>query len=289
MLVGIIPAAALGPALRELGRGGYGVVNAHHLSRTVPTAVKSIHRDIVSEFNLRAFRREVDISCSLFHPNVVRAYGAVEAAPPLLVLELLLCSLHDLLHAFPRELTMRERLWLCAGVATGVAFLHSRDIVHADIRLVNVLLDERLGPKVSDMGTSRLMMAIGGRSAAEPVNGEYCAPERRGIGPARGDGVLAHPRAWDVYSLSVVFAEVLTGAAVVAGEWPAALAAVRPRGLRDAVAAAHSVDPAERPSAAELARAARDAGAEPAVAALPRPRGLARDAAGAPLRLVPRA
>ena len=280
----MIAAAALGPALRELGRGGYGVVNAHTLTRECPAAVKTIHREIVSEFNLRAFQREVEISCSLFHPNVVRTYGAVEAAPPLLVLELLVCSLHDLMHAFPRDLTGRERLELAAGVATGVAFLHWRDIVHADIRLGNVLLDGRMVPKVSDMGTSRLMTAIGGHSAAAPVNGEYCAPERRGLGPARGD-VLAHPRAWDVYSLSVVFAEVLTGALLVAGGWPGTLAGIRHDGLRGLVGAAHSLNPLERPSAAALARAAREAGLE--AAAVPRPRGVARGGGGA-LRLMPR-
>ena len=78
------------------------------------------------------------------------------------------------------------------GVVSGVAVLRAGNIVHGDLRRENVLLDGDMTAKVSDLGTARQMAEMGGGTAAAPVAGHYCAPER----VARAPNVMVHPYAW---------------------------------------------------------------------------------------------
>ena len=52
------------------------------------------------------------------------------------------------------ELSFRERLDLCTDVARGVAYIHSRDIVHADLKSGNVLVSGQLTAMLADLGAS---------------------------------------------------------------------------------------------------------------------------------------
>ena len=63
----------------------------------------------------------------------------------------------------------------------GIVYLHSRQIVHADIKPHNILLDEHGQPRISDWGISRV--SHGFTRTGDPVSGEgaftqgYAAPE----------------------------------------------------------------------------------------------------------------
>ena len=138
------------------------------------------------------------ISCRLVYPNIERTYGSVSGPPLCLVMEALTCSLGDpftpdsagrLAGAF----THREALDIAVGVVSGVAVLRAGTIVHGDLRRENVLLDGDMTARVwVDLGTARQMAEMGGGTAAAPVAGHYCAPERL----ARAPNVMVHPYAW---------------------------------------------------------------------------------------------
>src|SRR5690242_2566469 len=67
--------------LRELGRGGMGVVyQARHTVMNRPVVIKVINRALLDQpAALERFRREVQAAASLSHPNIVTAYDAEQA------------------------------------------------------------------------------------------------------------------------------------------------------------------------------------------------------------------
>ena len=122
------------------------------------------------------FLREFAILKRLRHPNVVTLFGAAVAEGGrrgggeeryLLVTELAECSLRDVLAdpgstATPngRLCTLRRRLLLAAQVACGVAFIHSRGVVHFDLKPANLLLTASLVVKICDLGVARVCRKV---------------------------------------------------------------------------------------------------------------------------------
>ena len=125
---------------------------------------------------------------------------------PAIVLEYLPGSLHDLLHkpsstgkhAKLRPLSERVQVQIGREIATGVAYLHSKQLIHRDIKAANVLLDEHMHVKLADFGIST---GFGPDHTAETGTYRYMAPE-----------VIRHQQydhKCDVYSYGVLLWEVL--------------------------------------------------------------------------------
>ena len=82
----------------------------------------------------------------------------------------------------------------------GIVYLHSRQIVHADIKPHNILLDEHGQPRIGDWGISRV--SHGFTRTGDPVSGEcaftkgYAAPEvKAGSKATFASDMYATPRA----------------------------------------------------------------------------------------------
>ncbi|RYD78348.1 MAG: serine/threonine protein kinase, partial [Verrucomicrobiaceae bacterium] len=106
-----------------------------------------------------------------------------------------------------KKLTPEEALAIVPPVCEALQFAHERGIVHRDIKPENLLLDKNGRVKIADFGIAKMLGAEAVASAGEEqVAGtpEYMAPEQQ-ITPKAADH-----RA-DIYSLGVVFYEMLTG------------------------------------------------------------------------------
>ena len=215
---------------RQLGRGGMGAVyeaTDSGLERRV--AVKVIRDDLVGSAEAaQRFQREARAAAGFAHPNVVTVhdYGVAAERHGFLVMELLEGStLRD-------ELRRRTRLdpprtvEIFRGVCAGVDAAHRRQIIHRDLKPENIFLARSEGldqpaetVKVLDFGIAKLLTSPG--EAAETLTGfetragivvgtiAYLSPEQLlGESP----GVL-----WDLWALSVVAYETLTGALPFAG------------------------------------------------------------------------
>eukprot|EP01065_Artemidia_motanka_P035117 TRINITY_DN43028_c0_g1_i1.p1 TRINITY_DN43028_c0_g1~~TRINITY_DN43028_c0_g1_i1.p1 ORF type:complete len:559 (+),score=155.64 TRINITY_DN43028_c0_g1_i1:71-1747(+) len=140
----------------ELGRGTFGTV---FMALNVRTgwllAVKQLPRTTRSVQALEAISGEIDVMRRLEHPNVVGYYGT-DVTPK---------HVHILMEFVPggsvRTLLQRFGAFGEAVVAIygaqlldGIAYLHSHDIVHRDIKASNVLVNEAGEVKLSDFGTS---------------------------------------------------------------------------------------------------------------------------------------
>ena len=116
------------------------------------------------------------------------------------------------------------RLRIAAGIAAGLAYLHSQRVFHRDLKPGNVLLDADLNPVIADFGASRFVdPAIAPRPAADPVDAAsgqhqagttaydtihttgtpgYAAPET---------ALLFFSAKSDVYSLGVILLQLAVG------------------------------------------------------------------------------
>ncbi|TYG60541.1 hypothetical protein ES288_D07G076800v1 [Gossypium darwinii] len=156
--------------------------------------------------------RELEILGSIKHINLVnmRGYCRFPASKLLIYDYLAMGSLDDFLHECKEEgrlLNWSARLKIALGSARGLAYLHHDccpKIVHRDIKSSNILLDENLGPHVSDFGLAQLLVDEDA-PVTTVVAGTfgYLAPEYLQSGIAT--------EKTDVYSFGVLLLELVTG------------------------------------------------------------------------------
>ena len=180
----------------RLGQGTYGEVwRAWQLRTGKWVALKSYTRRQGLDFAL--FRREAERLAQLDrHPGIVALLDAdFSVEPPYCALELVSGgSLAGKAPSAPDAVAG----WL-ESVSEALAFVHSRGVIHCDLKPANILLDEEGRPRVADFGQSR---GVGAESALGSFF--FMAPEQ-----AAGRG--APDVRWDVYGLGATAYFLLTG------------------------------------------------------------------------------
>ena len=193
--------------LECLGRGGMGVVykaRQKSLGRLVALKLLAPEREKDPEFAER-FAREAQALAQLDHPHIVTVYdfGQTNGFFYLLMEFVDGVNLRELLRS--RKLTPEEALAIVPPLCEALQFAHDRGIVHRDIKPENLLLAKDGRVKIADFRIARMLwdetQVAEERAAGTPG---YMAPEQM-KSPPRGDN-----RA-DIYSLGVVFYEMLTG------------------------------------------------------------------------------
>ncbi|KAD3068519.1 hypothetical protein E3N88_36399 [Mikania micrantha] len=203
--------------LRELGSGTYGTV-FHGRWRGSDVAIKRIKKSCFAgrsseeERLTNDFWREACILSNLHHPNVVAFYGVVpDAAGGTLatVTEFMANgSLRNVLIKKDRSLDRRRKLLIAMDAAFGMEYLHSKNIVHFDLKCDNLLVNmqdpQRPVCKVGDFGLSRIKrntLISGGVRGTLP----WMAPELLNGSTTRVSEKV------DVFSFGITMWEILTG------------------------------------------------------------------------------
>jgi serine/threonine protein kinase len=230
---------------------------------------------------VRELRREAELLDQLGHPVVVRGFDATPEGPfPHLLLEHLEGPTLQSLLERHGPLGMEQLLPLGLHVASALHYLAREKIVHLDVKPDNLVMGAP--PRLIDFSVAR--RAESAAKLARPVGTDaYMAPEQCGAGR---DGMPPVGPAADVFGLGVTLQYALTGARAfprgVGGDaargasdpevrfpqltrGPAALPRRTPAALAELLAAMLAFDPADRPTAAEVAGAL-----EPVVSDLPR-------------------
>jgi predicted Ser/Thr protein kinase len=203
--------------LECLGRGGMGVVykaRQKALNRLVALKLLAPERVNDPRFAER-FSREAQALASLNHPNIVTIHDFGQAGGFYFLLMEYVdgANLRQLLRA--RKFSPEEALSIVPPLCDALQFAHDRGIVHRDIKPENLLLDKSGRVKIADFGIAKMLglaaegqpaAAAPGETATQAALGTpgYSAPEQVAT-PQRVDN-----RA-DIYSLGVVFYEMLTG------------------------------------------------------------------------------
>ncbi|KAM2777838.1 hypothetical protein PS2_010129 [Malus domestica] len=198
----------------QLGRGGYGKVYKGILSDNTAVAIKRAEEGSLQ--GQKEFLTEIELLSRVHHRNLVSLVGYCdEEGEQMLVYEFMPNgTLHDWLWVKAKgslDFTMRLRIAL--GSAKGILYLHTEanpPIFHRDIKASNILLDSNLVAKVADFGLSRLAPpqddeGTGSSYVSTVVKGTpgYIDPEYFLTNKLTDKS--------DVYSLGIVFLELLTG------------------------------------------------------------------------------
>ncbi|HTU21740.1 MAG TPA: protein kinase [Gemmataceae bacterium] len=199
--------------LRELGRGGMGIVyqarQTGMMDRQV--VIKVINRSLIDNAEVLArFRREVKTASQLSHPNIVTAYDAEMAGQlHLLVMEFVPGqNLADVLAA-KGPLPVATACHYVRQAARALQHAHERGMVHRDIKPENLMLTPQGQIKVLDFGIAKVVSeqnTCTGLTASNSYVGtpEYSAPEQ--ATDARSADIRA-----DLYSLGCTLYCLLAG------------------------------------------------------------------------------
>ena len=200
--------------LRELGRGGMGVVYlARHSALKREVALKMLLTGLPAESTLRIrFRTEAEAVARLQHPHIVQIHEVGEHdGRPFLALEYVEGgSLQQLSANKPQPEQRAARL--VETLARALHYTHQHDILHRDLKPNNILLTADGTPKITDFGLAKLLDQEGGPTRHEAVIGtpNYMPPEQAGQ-----PGKVGAPA--DIYSLGAILYELLTGRAPFQG------------------------------------------------------------------------
>jgi hypothetical protein len=211
--------------LRELGRGGFGIVYLAldpALGRSVALKIPTLEVVFSPEVR-RRFLLEARVAAGLDHPNVVPTYEAGEIGSVCYIASAY-CpgpTLAVWLQERKEPVPCRLAAALTATLAEAVDYVHGRGVLHRDLKPSNVLLQPRSEarpareeddpdfiPRLTDFGLARLREAEGHETRSGAVLGTpaYLSPEQ-----AEGRRAAIGPTT-DVYSLGVILYELLAGA-----------------------------------------------------------------------------
>lgn len=230
--------------------------------------VKVLNPTLGATLSVARFQREIMLVAKLNHPNIVPVLtaGEVDGLPYFIMPYIEGESLRGRIVRGP--LSLRETVAILKDATRALAYAHSQNVVHRDIKPDNILL-AGAAAVVTDFGVAKAVSAArdrGRASGGDSITGigislgtpQYMAPEQAAADPNADLRV-------DLYALGIVAYEMLVGSPPFHGRTPQALLAAQltelppplssrrydvPVGLSDLVMKCLEKDPADRPRSA---------------------------------------
>ena len=206
----------------QIGQGGMGVVyKAKDLNLERTVAIKFLPAHLAaSEENKKRFLMEAKSAASLNHPNIMSIYEIGEFENSVfMVMEFVegetLKSYVSNLKTGSGIPYLKAIEWLIT-ISKGLKVAHDNDIIHRDIKSENIMVSPGEQLKIMDFGLAKLKGSSGMTKTGTSLGTlAYMSPEQ-------AQGLSADQRS-DIWSLGVVFYEMLTGEPLFKAEHEAAL------------------------------------------------------------------
>ncbi len=200
--------------IRSIGEGGMANVYLAYdviLERNV--AIKVLRGDLANDEKfIRRFRREALAASNLSHPNIVKIYDVGEdQGNYYIVMEYIEGKTLKQLLKKRGKLTLSEAIDIMLQLTDGMSHAHDSYIIHRDLKPQNIMIQEDGAIKITDFG---IAMALNSTQLTQTnsVMGSvhYLPPEQ-----ASGKGCTIKS---DIYSMGIIFYELLSGSLPFKGE-----------------------------------------------------------------------
>jgi eukaryotic-like serine/threonine-protein kinase len=188
--------------LEKVGSGSFATVyRARDLELGREVAVKQIHQQFLDDpEQLNRYWEEAQLLASLQHPNIVTIFD-IYRERGWLILELMQANLADRMSG--RQMDLRALRTTIAHCLRALKYLHSRGVLHGDVKPSNMMIDARRRVKLGDFGLARRVSDEDGsllKGTTKYMAPEVVSDEFGDIGPAS-----------DLYSLGFTSYELMCG------------------------------------------------------------------------------
>ena len=204
--------------IKEVGSGASCIVyyGIYHTTNS-EVAIKKLKFRKLTKKTLKSYQDELSVLVTANHPCLLRFIGATDSPPYIIATDWMPGkSLYHDLHKYHK--LDKTKLTIAAfDIARGMRFLHKRNIIHRDMKSLNVLLDQNGFAKVCDFGLSGY--AGKGQFLTKSLGTPYwMAPELLSADTAYDNKV-------DVYAYGIVLWEIVTTKSPYQGISPAQIIA----------------------------------------------------------------
>jgi formylglycine-generating enzyme required for sulfatase activity/predicted Ser/Thr protein kinase len=196
----------------EIGRGGMGrVLKAKHIGLDRMAAIKVLSVDLGQhDAFIKRFQREARAMAKLRHPNIVQIYDYGQREEACYIVMEFVDGV-DLRHMIrEKNLAPEQALAIVPQICDALQYAHDQGVIHRDIKPGNIMVASDGVVKVADFGLAKVLhgdsavdatLTLTGKSMGTPA---YMAPEQE-------EDVARVDHRADIYSLGVMFYEMLTG------------------------------------------------------------------------------
>ncbi len=184
-----------------LGRGSFGIVEQFSLETGENIAMKKLSPGRSKPLCQENLLHEMELHSILDHENIIKFHSTV-SEPELLAFAMefaVFGSLYDALRKKDTDI-VSNHVNIARGIAAGLAYLHSQNIMHGDLKTANIFLGEKKVPKIGDFGCAKNIessahLTLQGTSAILP-------PEALNGG--------SYSKAVDIYAFAFILWELIT-------------------------------------------------------------------------------
>lgn len=204
---------------KELGSGAMGTVYYATFQKSedkaIPVALKVVALGLLgNEGAMARFEREANILKQLRHPHIVRliAHGKINKQNPYIAMEYIDGEALDRVLSRKGKLTWEEVLGYGKQLCEALQYAHDKGIIHRDLKPSNLMVTHDGTLKLTDFGIAKDTDVTALTGANSTIGtAAYMSPEQ-----CKGDKNLSNKS--DLYSLGIVFFELLTGRKPFAAE-----------------------------------------------------------------------
>jgi serine/threonine protein kinase len=249
---------------KKLGKGGFAVCFEGRSKTTSEVfALKVVKAKVEQKKMMEKFRTELQIHAKMHHPNIVEFLRAFTIDDHTYVV-LQMCPNGSLTEMVKNRscLSLPEVRRYMIQICGGVKYMHKRSVIHRDLKMGNIFLDERMNIKIGDFGLAAVMADEHDRRTTLCGTPNYIAPEILSKSSTRG-----HDNKVDTWAIGVICYAMLIGTPpfqsktqqeiysklrTLEYEWKIDSKNYVPQQAKDFVASCLNLNSAERPEMDEL-------------------------------------
>lgn len=199
---------------KKIGQGSYATVHLAEFSdgvnpKKMKLACKIFDKEKAPpDFLDKFFPRELEILTKIENPHIIQVHSILQRGPRVFIF-MRYADNGDLLDFIKKKSFIPEqqaKLWF-RQMASGLHYLHGKNIAHRDLKCENILLSRKFNVKLADFGFARFCIDDDGRRVLSQTycgSAAYAAPEVV-------SGTPYNPKLADVWSLGIILYIMLNG------------------------------------------------------------------------------